>query len=284
MRTDRLTIAQEDDLNLVYLHQSVETCWNCSHAITLSRHWRYGMSWCVTPISGRTMVGSWSSFSNMSPSNTEPLGSRNATWFWKAWTQNRRPEHEPYPKTISLATELFQLYLVHQCDCGPCDYYLKKLYCAWLLCLVRTFAFALRSWQPLGCNMLQLCQRVYNAMPQEQSHEKQSTLINSLSCLYSIWMWKCPKDLDTEIAALAFTMRKLWSGLRALWRNSPNTSSSDVVQALKNDMKRKPGSGPRQTEDTSVLQTVQTVWGFIEGDKTGWSRGSTKEYQSHQQK
>ena len=50
---------------------------------------------------------------------------------------------------------------------------------------------------------------------------------------------KHAKDLDTEIASLAFTLRKLWSGLRSLWRNSPKTSSSTAVQALKDKMKRR---------------------------------------------
>ena len=59
-----------------------------------------------------------------------------------------------------------------------------------------------------------------------------------------------PEELDTEIAALTFTVRKLWSGLRALWRNSPRSSSSQTVQSLKDAMLK---VKKVENEDSSVL-------------------------------
>ena len=44
------------------------------------------------------------------------------------------------------------------------------------------------------------------------------------------------QDMDAEMGAMQFTMRKLWSGIRTMWRNSPTTSSSPEVQALKDLM------------------------------------------------
>ena len=137
----------------------------------------------------------------------------------------------------------------------------------------------------LSCYVKDFTFRHHKKIPWKAIH------INQLAfkSLFNMWMRTyvnmphC-KDLDSEIAALGYTMRKLWSGLRALWRNSPDTSSSDVIQALKNEMLKKPGPGPCQTaEDTSVLQTVNDLWS-LEGDKTGWSGGNTKEDHSHQHK
>ena len=46
------------------------------------------------------------------------------------------------------------------------------------------------------------------------------------------------QDLDTEIGALTYIMRKLWGGLRTLWRNSPSASNDERIQALKSLMRR----------------------------------------------
>lgn len=45
--------------------------------------------------------------------------------------------------------------------------------------------------------------------------------------------------MDSELAAMSYVARKLWSGIRTLWRNSPSSSSSDEVQALKTLMEKK---------------------------------------------
>lgn len=46
------------------------------------------------------------------------------------------------------------------------------------------------------------------------------------------------EDVDTEISALSLITRKLWSGLRTLWRNSPHASNDQRVQSLKFHMRR----------------------------------------------
>jgi len=46
------------------------------------------------------------------------------------------------------------------------------------------------------------------------------------------------QDVETEIAGLAYILRKLWGGLRTLWRNSPQSSNDDRIQALKERMQR----------------------------------------------
>ena len=245
-------------------------------------------------VPGRTMLGCWRSFSHMSPSDSEPLGSRNATWFWKAWTPNPRPEHEPFQKInfLPCTKNVFQLchctsvIVIHVTVAQKTLLYLIALPCQ-NMCIRPTELTATRMQYvaALSCYVKDFTFRHHKKIPWK------AIRINQLAfkSLFNMWMRTyvnmphC-KDLDSEIAALGYTMRKLWSGLRALWRNSPDTSSSDVIQALKNEMLKKPGPGPCQTaEDTSVLQTVNDLWS-LEGDKTGWSGGNTKEDHSHQHK
>ena len=62
--------------------------------------------------------------------------------------------------------------------------------------------------------------------------------------------------MDTEIAAMAFTLRKLWSGLRSLWRNCPDTSSSEIVQSLKDKMQKRVDGGEDQIKSCKSTCTA----------------------------
>lgn len=48
------------------------------------------------------------------------------------------------------------------------------------------------------------------------------------------------KDYDCEIGGLTFAMRKLWSTLRTMWRDSKGNSNEPDIQALKNFMMERP--------------------------------------------
>ena len=52
------------------------------------------------------------------------------------------------------------------------------------------------------------------------------------------------QDVDTEIGALTYIMRKLWGGSRSLWRNSPSASNDERIQALKSFMRRNDEDSP----------------------------------------
>ena len=48
------------------------------------------------------------------------------------------------------------------------------------------------------------------------------------------------QDIDTEMDAQIYRLKQLWSRLRKLWANSPDTSRTEWLQTLKNRMKPNP--------------------------------------------
>ena len=65
------------------------------------------------------------------------------------------------------------------------------------------------------------------------------------------------QDMDVELAAMGYTIRKLWSGVRTMWRNSPRSSSSVSVQALKDLMRE------RKNSDEEIQSCMPCGWGYI---------------------
>ena len=221
-------------------------------------------------ILGRTMRGSSNCCWSMKRSNFGHQGNKNATSCWKGSMGN--------PRLGDLSIMCFSLCSIIY----PIDWESKPKYGAAIgwksnIYLGRTFASGLQNWQPLDCSKIDMlchplqlicfkwpcsCSKSRRTMSGWFQIEPSScqgdfksvfTFCKQNGLIQSICLKMSIEELDTEIAALTYTIRKLWSRLRALWRNSPTSSSSASVQALKDMMKTR-----GDVEEDSILQ----MWGI----------------------
>lgn len=72
------------------------------------------------------------------------------------------------------------------------------------------------------------------------------------------------------MAAHTYILRKLWGGVRALWRNSPHASWDERIQALKDLMRRTEGDVARlHTRAMRAVASKERVVWFL--DDVSWA-------------